>query len=109
MVPRFSEFVPALAYHICLALPAVFTQPGAHLEAKPCKLDRNLEYFHSRLHLKTFEKQALTASESFLPHSKALQGLMIPSERTLRLAQFSFQRPSPSAKEGAPSGLAQGH
>ena len=26
----------ALAYHFCLALPAAFTQPEAHLLAKPC-------------------------------------------------------------------------
>ena len=25
------NFVPALAYHFCRALPAVFTQPGGHL------------------------------------------------------------------------------
>ena len=26
-----------LAFHFCLALPAAFTQPGAHLLAEPCK------------------------------------------------------------------------
>ena len=30
------NFVPAVAYHICLALPAAFTQPGIHLLAEPC-------------------------------------------------------------------------
>ena len=30
------NFVPALAYHFCLSLPAGFTQPGAHLLAEPC-------------------------------------------------------------------------
>ena len=31
------DFVPAVAYHFCLALPAVFTQPEDHLLAKPCR------------------------------------------------------------------------
>ena len=35
--PVLVYFVPALAYHFCLALPAVFTQPGAHFRAEPCK------------------------------------------------------------------------
>ena len=35
-VPRFGEFVTAVAYHFCLALPAAFTQPGTHLLAKFC-------------------------------------------------------------------------
>ena len=30
------NFVTALAYVLCLALPAAFTQPGDHLLAKPC-------------------------------------------------------------------------
>ena len=30
------NFVSAVAYHFCLALPAAFTQPGIHLLAKPC-------------------------------------------------------------------------
>ena len=30
------NFVPALAYHFCLNLPAAFTQPGARLLAEPC-------------------------------------------------------------------------
>ena len=29
---------PAVAYHFCLALPAAFTQPGAHFLPKPCML-----------------------------------------------------------------------
>ena len=32
------KFVPAVAYHFCLALPAAFTQPGDHLLAEPCIL-----------------------------------------------------------------------
>ena len=28
--------VAAVAYYFCLALPAAFTQPGAHLIAEPC-------------------------------------------------------------------------
>ena len=31
------NFVPALAYHICLNLPAAFTQPGARLLVDPGK------------------------------------------------------------------------
>ena len=30
------NFVPALAYHICLNLPVAFTQPGARLLVEPC-------------------------------------------------------------------------
>ena len=30
------NFVTAVAYHFCLALPAAFTQPGNHLLAEPC-------------------------------------------------------------------------
>ena len=35
------NFVAALAYHFCLALPAAFTQPGYHLLAVPCILVSN--------------------------------------------------------------------
>ena len=34
--PGLVNFVPTLAYHFCLNLPAAFTQPGAHLLVKPC-------------------------------------------------------------------------
>ena len=34
--PGLVNFVTALAYHFCLALPAAFTQPGDHLLAEPC-------------------------------------------------------------------------
>ena len=30
------NFVNALAYHLCQALPAAFMQPGDHLLAEPC-------------------------------------------------------------------------
>ena len=30
------NFVPAVAYHFCLNLPAVFSQPGARLLLEPC-------------------------------------------------------------------------
>ena len=30
------NFVPAVAYHFCLALPTEFTQPWARLLADPC-------------------------------------------------------------------------
>ena len=36
MVPSLVNFVPALAYHFCLALPEAFTQPGDPLLAEPC-------------------------------------------------------------------------
>ena len=35
--PGLENFVPAVAYHFCLAFPAVFTQPGARLLAEPCR------------------------------------------------------------------------
>ena len=35
-IPRFGEFVPAVAYHLCLKLPKKFSQPGAHFLAQPC-------------------------------------------------------------------------
>ena len=34
--PGLVNFVTALAYHFCLALPAAFTQPGDHLLDDPC-------------------------------------------------------------------------
>ena len=34
--PGLVNFVAALAYHFCLALPALFTQPGNHHLAEPC-------------------------------------------------------------------------
>ena len=34
--PGLVNFVPALAYHFCLAMPAAFTQPGDHILAEPC-------------------------------------------------------------------------
>ena len=41
------NFVPALAYHFCMVLPEVFTQPGAHLLyihiSRVVRKDRNLK------------------------------------------------------------------
>ena len=34
--PGLVNFVPALAHHFCLNLPAAFTQPGARLLVEPC-------------------------------------------------------------------------
>ena len=39
------NFVTALAYHFCLALPAALTQPGDHLLAKPCSLKATSDPF----------------------------------------------------------------
>ena len=36
--PGLVSFVPALAYHFCLASTAQLTQPGAHLLGQPCIL-----------------------------------------------------------------------
>ena len=55
--PGLVNFVIALAYHFCLALPAVFPQPGDHLLAEPCNSYMRLPAFVSkhfrriRLHL----------------------------------------------------------
>ena len=35
--PGLVKFVPAVAYHSFLALPATFTQSGDHFLAEPCK------------------------------------------------------------------------
>ena len=35
-VPGLVNFVLAVAYHLCLALPGAFTQPGDHLLSDPC-------------------------------------------------------------------------
>ena len=35
--PGLMNFVSAIAYHFCLALPAAFTQPGVHLLSHPCR------------------------------------------------------------------------
>ena len=40
--PGLVNFVNALAYHICLALPAAFTEIGAFILAEPCTLDISL-------------------------------------------------------------------
>ena len=34
--PGLVNYVAAVAYHSCLALPAAFTQPRGHLLAEPC-------------------------------------------------------------------------
>ena len=34
--PGLKNFVPALAYHFCLALPAIFPQPGLHSFGDSC-------------------------------------------------------------------------
>ena len=34
-LPGLVNYVSALAYHFCLALPTAFTQPGEHLSAEP--------------------------------------------------------------------------
>ena len=35
--PGLVNFVTAIAYHFCIALPAAFTQPEDHLLAEPCR------------------------------------------------------------------------
>ena len=35
--PGFVNFVTAVAYHLCLAMPAAFTQPGDHILAELCR------------------------------------------------------------------------
>ena len=51
--PGLVNFIPpALAYHFCLYLLAVFTQPGDHLLAGPCKSilllrDKICRFYHS--------------------------------------------------------------
>ena len=41
------NFVPPLAYHFCLNLPAASTQPGARLLVEPCTVDINNEHHRS--------------------------------------------------------------
>ena len=36
--PGLLNFITVVAYDFCLALPAAFMQPGAHLFAEPCRL-----------------------------------------------------------------------
>ena len=36
--PGLGNVTPAVAKYFCLALPAVFTQPGDHLLAEPCSV-----------------------------------------------------------------------
>ena len=40
--PGCENFVLAVAYHFCLALPEKFSQPGNHSFAGPCKTDLRL-------------------------------------------------------------------
>ena len=44
--PGLVNFVDALAYHFCLAMPAAFTQLGNHLLAEPCTARVGCEAFH---------------------------------------------------------------
>ena len=37
-LPGLVNFVIAVAYHFCLSLPAVFTQPGQSILANPCNI-----------------------------------------------------------------------
>ena len=41
--PGWVNFVPAVAYHFCLNLPAPFSQPGARLILEPCTVNNNFE------------------------------------------------------------------
>ena len=41
--PGLMNFVPAVVYHFCLALPAAFTQPGDHPLPDPCTLSGRLQ------------------------------------------------------------------
>ena len=43
------NFLAAVAYYICLALPAAFTQPGDFLLAEPCNLVGCFDSFHGLL------------------------------------------------------------
>ena len=38
--PGFENFVPAVAYHFCLTMPAKFSQPWVHSFGNPCALSK---------------------------------------------------------------------
>ena len=66
--PGLVNFVPAVAYHLCLALPVAFTQPLAHLLAKPCTCFGEFVNCHGQLDL---AMRAAAAIVSALPPSNA--------------------------------------
>ena len=68
------NFVPAVAYHFCLALPAAFTQPGALLLAEPC---RSIDFRPS--------------SARLMPSKQETLGLKGQNQKTL-LPQWNFTR-----------------
>ena len=46
--PGMVKFDPAVAFHFCLALPAAFTQPGAHFLTELCVIALHmLSQFHN--------------------------------------------------------------
>ena len=53
--PGLVNFVAAVAYHFCLALPAAFTQPRVHFLAEP----RIVTYAPVTIHEKTFQHSSL--------------------------------------------------
>ena len=57
--PGLVNFVPALAYHLCLNLPAAFSQPGNGLIVKPCIN----KYSYNLFSPETFEEWHLPSSE----------------------------------------------
>ena len=66
----FLYFVAAVAYHICLALPAAYTQPGDHLFACPVALPAASVTFRGRMNERTFgpgqlSNQCQTVERSF--------------------------------------------
>ena len=51
--PGLVNFIPAVAYHFCLALPAVFAQPGALVSAELCAPSPKRDFLRSRLRLQS--------------------------------------------------------
>ena len=64
------KFAPAVAYHFCLALPVVFTQPGARILAELCtgniqELEQNLRYLFAEQTSVVYVKMFMDAKVSF--------------------------------------------
>ena len=93
--PGLVKFFPAVAYHLCLALPAAFTQHGEHLLAEPC-IDDLFLY-----------KKCWKLSHFNLAHLLLLQ-FEVEMHALLNLKLQSYSSPSSDDPSGVLAGVLAG-
>ena len=97
--PGCENFVPALAYHFCLALPAEFSQPGKRLFAGPCSIpfDRTLRQTSECTHKiskKGKGRGEIVSLRGYYPIcnlSKSVRNINLAKIPNLLLANFKFK------------------